>query len=305
MPLIEFAERPFYNKEESDNPVPWAPYTELDRVRLKKRCEWQRHIVFVKDDDLQGPNYFLIHDDLDGQDEVEPMANFWCLADSQTIDRNLVRWQGQYEVDLDMYVASPPKPHIATRRWSHKASQPTRVTWKNGREEQIAAHVRNQPGQGGFTVLIYPRRRYEVQPRFRSNSNGTALEVAIGERRDVLICTREDRSISFADVECEGTAAVVKLHPAYKVGVLLSGGELSLPGMQLQSEAPVAVRLAGQALVGEAHGGGEMRLALSEKWAGRTLLLNDKPAAKFDDGGRVQVVLPQGGGTMASAGAQP
>ncbi len=298
MPLIEFKHTPYFNKAESENPVPWAPYQDLDRRRLKKRYEWQRRFIFIKDEDLNGPNYFVIQDDLDGQAELTPTANFWCLADDMRVGKDTVRWTGQYEVDLDMYVAYPKRPKLSSRTWWHSSSQPLRVTHKKGREEQIAAHIANAPGKGGFCVVLYPRGRYEVRPFFKSNRDGSAIEVTIGRRRDVIFCSRKQKTTSFGGVKCDGTAAVVKLHPDYSALTLAEPGKLTLKGISLESKSPLAIRIAGKTISGRATGRGRFRLILSPAWAGRKMLVNGKAAGTFDYRGKIEFSLPEGGGTL-------
>ena len=301
MPLIEFAEWPFLNNEELEdvNSILGAQ-TGLKTTRLTRKYEWQRRLVFVKDDDLQGPNYHVIADDLDGQAELTPQANFWCLADEQKIDGDRVYWKGQYEVDLDMYVAWPKQPAIATRRWSHTNRGPIQATFKNGKEEQLAAHVKNQPGNGGFTVVLYPRGRYEVQPVFESSKDGKTVQVTIGNRRDVIFCSRQPMQARLGGVSLSGTVAVVKQHPDYTAIVLSEAGTVSAKGWELQADVPVSVRIAGDRLTGQAAGKGNLVLSLGKAWAGRNLLRNGKPAGVFDEAGRVELAAQEPGATLTA-----
>jgi len=296
IPMREFERKPFLNKDEGE-PTPWAPFTEFDRIRLQRTYEWQRRFIFVKDADLNGPNYFLIQDELDGQDELTPQANIWCLADSQTIEGDRVFWKGQYNIDLDMYVAFPKNPVIATRTWWHDSSQPMPVDWKNGKEEQIAAHVKNQPGKGGFTMALYPLARDEIRPEYESNDDGTAVQITIGERRDVIFCSRQQRRTSFGGVTFEGTAAVVKQHPEYTTLTLLEPGELRVKELTLLSDAPISLRLTGDMLTGQAVGPGAVMVKLPKAFAGKTILINGKEAATVTDDGTVRLVLETGANT--------
>ncbi|MHB9132803.1 MAG: hypothetical protein ACYDBB_17175 [Armatimonadota bacterium] len=298
MPLAEFQEWPWVDRAESDNPQAWGSFTEFRRLRLSRSYEWQRRYLFVKDEDLQGPNYFVIADDLDGQAELTPQANYWCLADSQRITGDLVRWKGQYQVDLDMYVAWPKKPQIQSREWWHTQRGPAQAEFKNGREYQIAAHLKNQPGNGGFTVMLYPRGRYEVQPTYTSSKDGKLLQVTIGARKDVILCTRQPYKGELGGVRMEGTVAVAKLHPDYTALILPEPGILTARGYTARSTAPVALRLTGTTLTGQAMGKGNLNLLFPKEWAGRTLLIGGKPAATFDAQGQISVDLPGEGAVL-------
>ncbi len=298
IPLMEFMLWPWFDREESDNPQAWASFSEFRRLRLARPHEWQRRYLFIKDADLQGPNYFLIADDLDGQAELTPQANFWCLADSQQIAGDLVRWKGQYSLDLDMYVAWPKKPAIQSREWWHTQRGPARADFKDGREYQIAAHLKNTPGNGGFAVVLYPRGRYEVQPTYTSSKDGKAITVTIGARADQLFCSRQPFKTTAGGVAFDGTVGLAKLHPDYTALVLCAPGRIAARGITVQSTAPIALRVTGQTLTGTAMGKGDATLTLPKGWAGRALTINGKAAGTVDDRGQVTTALPAAGARM-------
>jgi|GEM_PF-2568208 len=279
IPLMEFHKSVFFNKAESDDPVPWMLFQEFDIHRLKKKRIWQRRFLFIKDADLNGPNYFVIADDLDGQDELAPVANFWCLADEMAVEKDIVRWTGQYEIDLDMYVAFPKKPVIQRREWWHTNAGPARAKLKNGREHQIAAHVQQQPGKGGFTAVLYPRGRYETQPTYSSNNDGTAIQVKIGNRTDTIFCSRETKRTAFQSVTCEGTVAVVKHHPDYTSLTLSEPGKVTAGAFSLQSKASASIRVTGDKLTGKGK-------------AGAAVLVNGKKQATIGANGEFALSKP-------------
>lgn len=299
MPLVEFTEWPWLDRQESDNPQVWGGFTEFRRQRLSRAYEWQRRYLFVKDADRQGPNYFVIADDLDGQAELAPQANFWCLADSQQITGDLVRWKGQYSVDLDMYVAWPKKPQIGSREWWHTNRGPAGADFKGGREYQIAAHLKNTPGNGGFTVVLYPRGRYEVQPNYASSKDGKAISVTIGARIDRIFCSRQPVKAKVGGVEFDGTVGLAKLHPDYTALALCAPGMIAAKGFAIQADVPLSIRITGETLAGTATGKGEATLTVPKSWAGRVPNLNGKPVGSFDAEGRIALSLPVGGGALA------
>jgi len=298
IPLKEFSLLPWYDHEESENPQAWAAFSEFAHTRLTRSYEWQRRYLFVKDDDLQGPNYFLISDDLDGLAELTPQANFWCLADQQQIKGDLVHWTGQYNIDLDMYVAWPKKHEIAPRAWWHTQRGPVGADFKNGREYQLAAQVTNKLGNGGFTVLLYPRGRYEVPPSYASSKDGQAITVTIGARVDQLFCSRKPFNATTGGVSFAGTVGLAKLHPDYTALVLSAPGSISAKGFRIKSDAPLALRVVGNTLTGTAMGQGDASITVPKSWAGRVLLLNGKAAGTLDAQGQITVSLPGEGATL-------
>jgi hypothetical protein len=64
----------------------------------------------------------------------------------------------------------------------------------------------------------------------------------------------------------------------------------------------VTVRIEKDRLSGQASGKGALTLSLGKSWAGRTLQVNGKPGT-FDDAGRIEVALPEGGGTLVAESA--
>jgi hypothetical protein len=175
-----------------------------------------------------------------------------------------------------MYVAFPGDAEIGTRNWWHDSSQPIRVNWKNGREEQIAAHVKNQPGAGGFTLILYPKGRYEIEPEYKSNEDGTAVEVNIGHRRDVVFCSRDRKRTSFGDADLDGTVAVVKKTPDYTSLILLEPRELRAGDLAIVSDVPISIRLQDGALTGQALGPGDAAIHLPAGFAGKEILVDRK-----------------------------
>jgi len=291
--LREFERHPFYNKQEG-KPAPWAPFTEFDRVRLRRSCEWQRRFVFVKDEDLNGPNYFLIQDDFDGQDELTPQMNIWCLAATQEMGGGRVYWKGQYHVDLDLYVAWPKGAKITSRTWWHGERGPAGPRQEDWKERQIAAHVENKPGDGGFAVVLYPRGRYEVKPRFGSTKDGTAVKVVIGDRTDVIFASRKERDWKYAGVRCKGTVAVVKQHPEYTAAILCEPGSLQVRDLSLAAAMPIAIRLAETEVAGVAMGEGEARLELPKGLGGKRIRVAGKDVGKVAAEGKVKLSFPPG-----------
>jgi hypothetical protein len=287
--IRELELHPFYTIEESKDPELLGPFSELDRKRLDRTYAWERRIVFVKDEDLAGPNYLVVQDHPDGLEEPRPQVNYWCLADEQTIDGDRVFWRGQYHVDLDLFVAQPARPEIESRTWWHQERGPLQAEFKGGRELQIAAHLKHQPGTPGFTVVLYPRGRYETAPTFERFGDGTAVAIGIGERRDIVCAARERRIWDVGDVRVEGTAAVVKRTGTYRSFVLLDAGTIRHGDVTLTAEGPASVRIAEDSVVAELPEGGEARLQLSKERVGAAITVNGKARGKVGADGVVEL----------------
>jgi hypothetical protein len=273
MPLREFVTYPFFNREEGAARS-WGPQTEFDRFRLRRDYRWKRRIIFVKDADVEGPNYFLIQDDFGGQDELPPMLNVWCCASEQRIAGDTVRWKGQYDVDLDMHVAWPKGAAIGSRTWWHSNPGPLGAVRQmaEGRESQIAAHVPNTASGGGFTILLYPRHRRELVPTYESSADGAAVKVTVGIRTDVILANAEPRQWEYEGVRGRGTAAVVKQDARATVLVLCEAGTVSARGMSVEAEMPASLRVEqGKPALLTAMAPGQLTLRLPKVFAGGTV----------------------------------
>src|SRR5208337_4129577 len=66
---------------------------------------WTRRVVFVKDTDPLGPNYFLLSDTF--QATLPTQCNLWGLAESLKLDGDHAHFAGKYGVDLEAYLLAP------------------------------------------------------------------------------------------------------------------------------------------------------------------------------------------------------
>ena len=186
-----------------------------------------------------------------------------------------------------MYVAFPKNPQITRREWWHKSSQPLPVKFKGGREFQIAAHIAQKKGKGGYAVLLYPRRRYEIQPTYTSNADGTAVAVTIGKRHDVIFCAKKKAKRIFAGVTCDGTVAIIKQSPAYTAITLPEPGQVSFDDITVTTPSPLSLRFTDKQVLLQTHKPKEQfTISFGKKRAGIPVILNGKTVGKLDANGK-------------------
>jgi hypothetical protein len=80
---------------------------------------WHRQVLFVKDEDPQGPNYFVVRDGFGGKPIKPTEDSFWFLANGMTRRGNVFHFDGQLPVDMDVFVKRPP---IASRSWANSST---------------------------------------------------------------------------------------------------------------------------------------------------------------------------------------
>jgi len=100
--------------------TPYAPMTLLPNMPVPGEeiippVTWRRSILFVKDRDPLGPNYFAIRDSFDGATRPTDWS-CWCLATDVRFEGNVARFTGQYGVDMDVAVFSPARAEFVQNR---------------------------------------------------------------------------------------------------------------------------------------------------------------------------------------------
>jgi hypothetical protein len=191
---------PYYNKGEGD-PDPWTQFTEFEKVQLKQPFTWAREYVFVKD-----PGYLLIADDLAGSAELEPAFNFWCLAkDARETAPGQYTLTGQHGVDLDVFVLEPRAGRVQLGEWGHKQG-----FLGGGEENQKLLRLFQQPGNGGFRVLFYPRKPDEPTPKVEPVADGAAVKLTLPGQTHWIILNKQAGKITDGPLKFTGRVGVAK-----------------------------------------------------------------------------------------------
>jgi hypothetical protein len=147
---------------------PLPPNTPLPERAIPPTL-WTRRILFLKDADVDGPNYFVIRDDYSEQPTLPSEWNLWGLATEVVVNENgkwkmengnsetrklgnsaqfpllrspisqfpnfpisnLITLKGQHGVDLDVFMAAPAQPEWTTRQDRHEfLAGPSMEYWR-------------------------------------------------------------------------------------------------------------------------------------------------------------------------------
>lgn len=144
--------------EESENRAPPRQLIDIPKVT------WYRQVLFLKDVDPKGPNYFVLRENFDGRSTKPTELNLWFLATEMAKQGDSFHFTGQQGVDMDVYVHTPQTFTPHTDRYGHQNEPYGRLTgddltaYPNGKrwEEQLLLRVNQPPGQG-YLVVLYPR----------------------------------------------------------------------------------------------------------------------------------------------------
>jgi hypothetical protein len=157
---------------------------------------WRRQILFVKGQKAADPSYLVLRDTVRGGQPT--MWQFWTLSDgivptaqvsdptapprvkpgapclpARELQRDRFTAVGQLDLDVEYFVAAPRGTPRHTLRYGTTYSYPI----PDFAEHHDLLQLR-QPGDGSYYVVLFPRRRNEPVPTFRTHAQGAVIEVA-------------------------------------------------------------------------------------------------------------------------------
>ncbi|MHB9023004.1 MAG: hypothetical protein ACYC7E_02355 [Armatimonadota bacterium] len=238
---------------------------------------WTRRILFVKDPDPLGPNYFLLSDAF--QATLPTQMNLWCLADTLTIDGDHARFTGKYGVDLDVFMLTP-RDKLVTGAWGPE---------KNPAERQKLLQQWRGPNQP-YLALLYPRSNNEIKPVVTPLGPGAGARVELPGRIDYVLASDGRQEFRQETLRFQGQGGLIQPRANGTHLSLLSGVLLSFQGFTLEQppavNSPLQVRFAPDGgISGDCNG--ERRtvtITVPDAYRGkRTVYLNRQETTRFPE----------------------
>ena len=255
---------------------------------------WQRHVMFVKDADPAGPNYFVIRD---AADTTVPWDwSIWCLATELDIENNCGHFIGKYGVDMDL-VPLEPVPELVTGSW--------------GPRESFAGYWHQKlyqvqlPGSGQFAAVLYPRMAEEPAPQITPWAGGAGARIVMPGEVHYVLLAAEPQGINEDGVTIEGRAAVVRLKGDVTTLDLLSGSSVGTEQLVLTITGDAAIQVTldprKKLITGETRGSAcEVALRLPQALAFKALLIDGEAAdMTVTEAGKAQFAVPEGEHTFS------
>jgi|GEM_PF-3641169 len=213
-PLLDKKGR--WTKEESENHVKWVAAWDKPEVKVPLTV-WYRQMMFLKDQDPKGPNYFVLRDTFDGRPTVPTDLNFWFLANEMTRDGDVFHFDGQVKVDMDVFVHTPQKAKPHTAKYGHVAQpygqktgfDPAYFPDGKRREDQLLLRFR-QPAGKGYLIVLYPRLKTNDPPASYQRIGESAVLVTTTLSEDLIILDAVPVSVSHNGVNLSSMAASVR-----------------------------------------------------------------------------------------------
>lgn len=234
----------------SDEKKSWPTTpTNLEDIPLTK---WYRQVLFLKDPDPKGPNYFVISDAFGGTPTRPTDLSFWFLANEMTETNGYYHFDGQCEVDMDVFVCSPhgQKPH--TDSYGHVQQPYRRLTgfdpkyFPGGKraENQLLLRLKQPPAKG-YMVVLYPRLKKDDPAAKFTRLTDKVVRVETMVSTDYVfmypyLFTYKDDKIDF-----RGTAAAIRFYKDGRIVVINneSGTTIKVAGKTVSGSGPFTVTL--------------------------------------------------------------
>ncbi|HEY3415863.1 MAG TPA: hypothetical protein VGM23_03170, partial [Armatimonadota bacterium] len=192
---------------------------------------WTRQILFLRSDAAADVNYYLFRDTMAGGQPTE--WTMWTLSEKIGIPAEITdvpayladkpgskvvptrelpmsdRYTaiGQYDVDMEYFIASPADTPRHTMRWGSSVfgfNAP-----RGFREYQDMLHLR-LPGDGVYYLAFFPHKRGITAPAFSTLSDGKIIKVAGDFGTDYGFLSAVDAQAQAGDVTFSGTAGSVQ-----------------------------------------------------------------------------------------------
>ncbi len=258
----------------------WPEVSEVGRPPVA----WRRQALYLKAHDPSRPGYLVLRDTVSGNQPT--MWQFWTLSQkvgtpeqvaeldafladkpgvkpspARELKGNRFTAVGQFDVDLEYFIAAPDDTPRHTLRWGNTSPWPVR----DYSEYQDLLNLR-LPDDGHYLVVLYPRWRNDPAPEFSEHADGNVVKIASRDGTDYVLLADEKTLAAVDGVRFDASVASVRRG---KQGMLLclgGPGEAACGDLGLAADGPasLAYESADEAFVclPRQHDGTRLRLAL-------------------------------------------
>ncbi|MBL7223884.1 MAG: hypothetical protein ISS72_08525, partial [Candidatus Brocadiae bacterium] len=266
------------------NPVSWPPVDGAAGFPMS----WRRRMLYVQDDKPDGPNYLVLRDSVSGG--KPSLWQMWTVskkiatpqqaqdveavvADEQgrkaeqahPLRGNRFTALGQFNVDVDYYIAAP----LDTQRWTMRWGQRYVDYNVQGEDYRDLLQLRLS-GNGDYFVVMFPRFRAEAAPRFATLGGGSVVKVTGEFGTDYCFLPAEEMEVTVEKVYFRGEAGSVQDRAGVVVLATGAAGEVRSGEWGLSAPQAASVRVGGRRLVVRLpyarQTGGEVTLRAAGKW---------------------------------------
>jgi hypothetical protein len=227
---------------------------------------WTRQVLFLKGNLPQEPAYYLFRDTVSGKQPTE--WTMWTMSEllgtpaamanpaqvltakpGNTVQptRELPHSDrytalGQFDVDMEYYIASPAESPRHTMRWGVRLTNGHNGILEGLGEYQDLLHLR-LPGDGTYFIAFYPHKRGTAAPTFTTLGDGTVIKVAGESGTDYGFLSVSPGTATAEAITFTGTCASVQLRNAETTMSLGADGTIKVDLLGISSPAAVSARV--------------------------------------------------------------
>ena len=233
----------------------WPTVPVWQRIPL---TTWHRQVLFLKDPDPKGPNYFVLRETFSGAPSRPTDLSLWFLSNSMTRAGDVFHFDGQCLVDMDVFVSSPAGQEPETGKYSHVQQPYVRMVgfdpkfFPEGKLQETQQFLRlKQPAGKGYLVVLYPRlKQDDPAAGFATLAEGV-VRVQTPRSTDYVFANPQPFAYRDDRVDFQGVAGSVRFYPEDKVVVTNAEGKATyrVGGRIITGEGKFTATLAGGKVV--------------------------------------------------------
>jgi hypothetical protein len=186
----------------------FSPSPALDYVSGKKGA-WTRQIVFAKDANPAGPNFFVIRDTHDA--DVPAEWRLWLVAEALVVTPWGAQMTGEEDVDCDIFIYNPQKLSLSTETGEHTSGSGYRDGKTGRRTTRQTALKGRLAGRGAVVTVIYPRLKNTPGPSVGWLAEGCGTRVKSSGGEDFVFLASDHFEWTRGEVAFSGTAGALQL----------------------------------------------------------------------------------------------
>ena len=208
-----------------------ATGAQIDYVR-SELAGWQRQILFVKDRDCLGPNYFVVRDTLNNDQPAD--WRLWLATEvaPATNSSEPIRVKGRFGVDLAVYFLEISEGALSTEDL-------TRTNGASGFANRIAnqrsLHLKLRPHATVITVL-YPVLQGQPTPRFTRLADGSGVKVEGPFGTDYAFLGLDPFEFEQDSLAFHGRSGAIQIRPRGMQMTLATEGQMQFQKRTLINE---------------------------------------------------------------------
>lgn len=239
-----------------------------------KPITWRRQVLFVKDPDPAGPNYFVIRDT--AKTAVPWDWSVWCLSSDEQMKDGAAAFTGKFGVDLDV-IPLTPNAEIVTGAYG-----PTKSFAGDWRQQLFQAQL---PAKDDFfAAILIPRKHDMPAPKVTATPYNVRVE-----------WPTETQTIGMND-----SCTTILREGKEKTAITIIGSDASFAAQNLkvsvtgEKMSSTTVTRANGILTGETHGP-QRQLTLETDLPVATLTIDNQPTQPTElTKGKITFPIPEG-----------